>query len=240
MVEEKQAQQRVTFDDVFNALGEEQHAFDTNAARIRDAIGYGSNATIQKHLDKIRDDINKKRLQDVDSAASETPKLPKDLFKDSLESLWSEAWKTAQVATLSRIERLTIEVDGLKQKSDAQVNDITELSIEVDDLKDIIDSNEKSLEQLNSDHEANLSTVKLEVEDLQFKLEKSQEAVAKANSEVVQIKKEAEQEKQVMLRDAEISKITMQSTIDHLNEKISDLKVFRIVKDSQIVPELNK
>jgi hypothetical protein len=241
MSEEKK---RVKFEDVVDALtkdaegndlAESINPFQTNAAKVREIIGSGGLGTIQKHLDKIRDDINSERMKELDSGKSEAPKAPKEL----VESLWAEAWMTAQVSTLSRIDSLNIEREGLLLKSNAQSNDIETLSNQVDnfeyqvtELESVIENNKLIVANLEADAERKIENLRVELTNENTDLENSKKALESAlinlKHEIESVKKDAVHQKELSDRDAEIAKATMQVTIDNLTEQVSELKAMRI------------
>jgi len=244
MSEEEEEKKRVKFEDVVNALTKDSdgndlveaiNPFETNSAKIREIIGSGGLGTIQKHLGTIRENVSKDRIEALDVSESETPNAPKELIK----SIWESAWKSAQVATLSRIERLTVERDGLKLKADTQANDIESLSDQVDelesnvtDLQNDIVNNKVLVEKIEADAEQNIENVRTELTNENILLEESKGSIEKnlmeLKHEVESVKKDALHQKELSDRDAEIVKTTMQSTIDNLNEKVSELKAMRI------------
>jgi len=240
MSEEKK---RVKFEDVVNALTkdsegndlvEQINPFQTNSAKIRKIIGYGGQGTIQAHLDSIRNEINKKNME-ANSYQSEAPKAPREL----VDSLWAAAWTNAQVATLSRIDQLIVERDTLKLQIDTQSNDIESLSDQVDEfevlvteLQNDIVNNKVMVEKIEADAEQNIENVRTELTNENILLEKSKGAIESDLMELKHkfesVKKDALHQKELSDRDAEIVKTTMQSTIDNLNEKVSELKAMRI------------
>jgi len=241
MSEEKK---RVKFEDVVNALTKDANGndlvepidpFETNAKKVRGIIGSGGQGTIQKHLETIRENSIKSKIESLDNSESVVPNAPKDL----VESLWSSAWKSAQVATLSRIERLTVERDGLQLKTGAQENDINELTANVDELEEIIQNNTddfeklaennlKEIELINSESEKLNAELQEKVNSAEDEIEKIKVSLIDAERKIDDLKKDALHKEELSISNEKLVKATMQSTIDHLNEKVSELKAMRI------------
>ena len=95
----------VTFDDVAHALGDLDPGH-TNAAKLRETLGRGSFATIQKHLDRLR---ASKAAQEP-APGSEVPSAPADV----LVTLWSAAYRAASHLTSSGITRTAGSLRGLE------------------------------------------------------------------------------------------------------------------------------
>lgn len=221
MIDEDE-KRRVTLNDVVNALkngDQEISPFDTNAAKIREVIGYGSNQTIQKHLAKLRDDLNKERLRSViGHTDTTTPEAPKDL----LNRIWEEAWVSAQLKNLSRIEVLTIEKENLLQTVAAQTADIEILTNLNDELEYSVVSIKNDAEAIKGKIEA------MDADFLKLSEEKDKEIIS-LKEELQLVKKDALHARELADRDAAIAKSAMQATIDKLNEQVSELKAFRMV-----------
>lgn len=240
MSEEKEKQRRVTFDDVVDALtvtidddgnitDEPTSPFKTNSGKLGKIIGYGSNATIQKHLEKIRDEINKKTLE-TGGAESEVPKAPKEW----VDSLWGAAWTTAQVATLSRIDRLTVERDCLLSTVDAQSNDIDFLTINVGELENIVDGNIVIVEQLKEESLNEIDKVKAEYEQSKvasqgetdkamFEVEQLKSSLNDAEKIINDLKKDMKHKEEIAEYTSKAVESAMQSTINNLNGRVAEL-----------------
>jgi len=93
---------RVTLDDVRAAIGGADPA-QTNASKLRSIIGRGSFATIQKHLDTVRAEGAPKQAVDL----GQLPEMP----DSAAQAMWTTAVQAAQVAVLSRTEKLAAERD---------------------------------------------------------------------------------------------------------------------------------
>jgi len=232
--ENTEVKKRITFDDVKNALTTDDDneilptpvsPFNTNSAKIRAKLGYGSNATIQKHLETMRDEINKKRISETSNAETETPKIPKDLT----QNLWETAYSAAQIYTLSRLEKLTVEKESLQLLVETQKNDIESFTDTNDKLNDEILKLNKEIKK-STDALDNAKNVAFEENK-----EKIEELEAK-NRDFELLKKELELER----KNSELIKMTMQTTIDHLTNQISELKAMRVVQRPRVQEQSNR
>lgn len=203
----------VTLDDVRVALGD-ANPFETNASKLRGIIKRGSNFTIQKHLEKIRSER-------IAAAQPPTtiivPKAPEEL----MASFWEASWNAAQVLTLSRLDSLTIERDGLRDTAMAQSSDIAELTTRLDDLEAQAQDYEITLGNLQADAETSAGWAREKQEQTEAELNAAKE-------EITKLKDKARHAAEIASRDAQIQKQTMQATIDNLTNQIGELKALRI------------
>jgi len=230
----KQKPSKITMEEVVSALKiieerGEGDVFNTNWKEVRKITLHGGGGTIQKFMDDIRSEILSSRLKAVSTSHNEVEaqKPPEGL----LESVWTNVWSAAQVLTLSRIEMLTVERDGLLESNQSQINDSTSMmnfinSLEEKsevDMKKISDLEvmvEHEVAKLTSEFEVNINKLNLEVETTKKELEISKSNLEKVISDAAHAKENSD------LR-AEIAKNAMQTTIDNLNDQISNLKSFR-------------
>jgi hypothetical protein len=90
---EEQKQKNITRDDVRVALADVDPN-NTNSGRIREILGRGSLATIQKYLEELRAE-KVPQVQQV----SEVPNAPKDL----INAVWQAAYQAAQSQSFSLV-----------------------------------------------------------------------------------------------------------------------------------------
>ena len=177
------AQRRVNINDVKTALinedGEETSPFKTNAKKIRTILGFGSQGTIQKHLETLRENINQEKLKaSISHTDTTAPNPPKEL----LSSIWQDAWRAAQILTLSRVETLTIERETLVQTVSAQVDDIAGLTELYDNLESETLEYNNNIERLKKEQELQLEQEKLDADN----------EINRLNNEIEQLRKEIE------------------------------------------------
>jgi len=132
-----QPQGKITMDDVRQALaGEEDgdpvNPFATNAKKIRDIIGRGSMATIQKHLQTIRDEAQGKGDQPEDTDIPAPP-------EEAVTALWKSAWTAAHTSILERCANLNDDRDRLRDSLQVASDDGAALVDEVARLEVVIE-----------------------------------------------------------------------------------------------------
>jgi len=132
-------QGKITMEDVRQALaGDDDNPVDpfaTNARKIRDIIGRGSMATIQKHLQTIRDE---KLGEDKEPEDTDIPAPP----EEAVAAIWKSAWTAAHTAILERCASLNDDRDRLRQSLQVSTDDGQALVDEVARLE--AESEEKS------------------------------------------------------------------------------------------------
>lgn len=222
MTTETTATGPITYDDVATALGQ-CDPFQTNAGKLRDVIGRGSNVTIQKHLDTIR---NKRIAEAQPGDAAETPKAPQDV----VDSLWTAAWSAAQTKTLARLEALTAERDGLNVITKAQAADLVELSTRLDSAESAAALAAADLAKVQAEAEAATREHAAKVQELETFLRA-------AADEVGRVEYQAKQAAEIAIRDAQIERQAMQATIDRLTDQLGELKALRIAMSVPQEPE---
>ena len=97
---------QITFADVVTALGDSD-PFKINSGEVRRRLGRGSNSTVQKHLNAIREQVAASRQAE---AGHDVPEPPVDLTS----FIWSAAWRAAQSHLLARLAHVTDERDALQ------------------------------------------------------------------------------------------------------------------------------
>jgi hypothetical protein len=223
------------YDEVLGILARDENGMDrdepispfqTNAEHIVKMAGHGSNQTAQKILNKMRDEVGAKKLIDADHTEAKTPKVPKEL----METIWESAWSSAQVLTLSRVDKLNIEKEQLLLLIDALKSDTDALNITNDELKVELVQRDSDTAQMVEDHKNEVS----EIEPLKSNIEKITEEFEQYKKdsiiEIEQIKKDFAQEKRILDKDIEITKISTDRIIDTLNTTIGELKAMRIAE----------
>lgn len=110
----------ITLEDVRAALGG-ANPFATNAGALRQALGRGSNATVQKHLEALR--AEKQAAWAPTERAAVPPPPP-----DSMTTLWSVAYVAAEAVVRARLDMVTAQRDALAQREAAMALDIQALN----------------------------------------------------------------------------------------------------------------
>ncbi len=126
------AQRNINMDDVREALAGDGDTpvdpFATNARKIRDIIGRGSMATIQKHLMSIRTEATGALVREERAG---TPKPP----QDAVAALWGAACTAVETVFLKQCARLNDDRDQLRDALRVSVEDCDTLAKEVGRLE---------------------------------------------------------------------------------------------------------
>ncbi len=121
-------QGNINMDDVRTALAGEEDTpvdpFATNARKIRDIIGRGSMATIQRHLQTIRVEV---RGEDKEPENTDIPAPPQEI----IVTLWKSACSAAHTAILERCASLNDDRDRLRDALKVATDDGAALVDEV-------------------------------------------------------------------------------------------------------------
>lgn len=198
----------ISMDDVRRALGDTDPA-QTNASKLRAALGRGSFATIQKHLETLRTE----RAPAAPVQAGATPAAP----ADALAAIWSAAWQAAQVQTLGRLEAVTNERDSLTVALATTRTDVEQMAGEVDSLTDTVSVAQHDLE-------AAKTALTVVIEKGTAAASVAADALAAVSAELSQVNAAAAHAQELAKRDASIAASAMQSTIDRLTDQVSELK----------------
>jgi Plasmid replication region DNA-binding N-term len=120
----------VTIEEVKTAIDaiNNGNCFDINASRIRLHLGHGSNATVQKHLNTLRDNaksaLNTELLDDL-------PEMP----IIQMQAVWTVAAAFAKKGSYERLIQLQKEKDEATQLAISTEKDLTSTNLEIDSLR---------------------------------------------------------------------------------------------------------
>lgn len=199
---------QVTFEDVRLAVGESDPN-STNASKIRAELGRGSFATIQKHLEILRESL--RQAENFDTTLHPPP--PGDL----VNALWGTAYSYASNMFHTQHERLwlqrdhlTLELAMIRQDFDSVLERVDNVEQELADACAVRDSSVAVLVDAQSDLKALQASFDQFTE--KCALEASQAALAAAN------------EVQLLQRDRTIERQSMQATVDALTGQVGELK----------------
>ena len=233
----------ITIDDVRNAIGETDPN-STNASKLREILGRGSMATIQKHLMQVRIE----RAPVLPGTQAPAPAAP----RDAVDALWTVAWSAAQAMTHGRSETLSAQRDAALTLSETQALDITALAGQVDALTEQMTAAQSEAAALAEKIATDLATAAQTAAEAVGALEQMTEAKAKSEADAAQaasmaaaesakllekmaaeksrVESDAAHAAQLATRDAQIAAQAMQSTIDRLNDQVSEFKSLLIVR----------
>ena len=208
----EQTNGNITAADVTEAVGEGS-PFDTNASKIRAMLRRGSLSTIQKHLDTMRAQrIAAAQPEDMTAA----PKCG-----EALDAAWQVLWSAAQAKTLSRLEALAAERDGLAEQAAARAADIADLISNVDAL----DAKAQSAEAVLS---ASVEAAKADADAAQAIIKSQADALSAALAATAKAKGDAAHAAELAQRDAQIERQAYQQTIERLTQMLSESKALHI------------
>jgi chromosome segregation ATPase len=195
----------ITKEDVLAALGDtDPHA--TNSGKLREKIGRGSGATVQKHLDAIREERKAARVVET---VGEMPSAP----KDAVEVIWRAAWTAAHTSLLNKLERLTAEKDTLAAHLATSSADVTSLTDQLSDAEAVA----TAAEEANSEAQAKAAFL---ADHSRLTEEKLADAQAKASQDLNALMQKME----IAEKDAEIKIQTLSAVIDRASQRESDLR----------------
>lgn len=198
----------ITLADVKAALGDTNPSA-TNAGALRAIIGRGSMATIQKHLDNIRAEL----APVPPVAPGEAPGAPTML----IDQVWVAAWAAAQVLTLGRLDAVTVERDAARALAATQAQDVAALAAELDTLAETTAEAQKTSATLLEGMQTFEGRATAEVAA-------HATAITAAQAEIEKLKTDAAAAAALAVRDAQIERQSLQSTIDRLTDQASELK----------------
>jgi hypothetical protein len=115
----------VTIDDVRKVLSSaEVDPRKTNSGAVRRMLGRGSMATIQRHLEVLRAELEPK----TPALDGEIPVVPKELA----DALWRSAWTAAQGQTAQSLAQALLERDEARAALAAAAADLVALTSDAD------------------------------------------------------------------------------------------------------------
>ena len=210
----------ITIDDVRNAVGDGDPA-KTNASAIRASLGRGSFATIQKHLDALR--VQNTPIHPA--ASGEVPEAPTEAVK----AMWAAAYTYAQFFTLSRLERLSVERDGLLALSQTQAADVAALAAQVDALEASLAAQSEATAVELREAAARAAQAISNAEQCSLKLQEARVILDLAKAEAASAAALAE-------RDATIERQTLRSELDRITEQFASLRALQIFMTQKTPP----
>jgi len=208
MTDETQNTGPITLDDVRAAIGDTDPS-TTNASKLRAAVGRGSFATIQKHLDAIRAE----RAPAPAVAPGTAPAAP----QEAVQVLWSAAYCAAQANVLGRLEAVTAERDAARTLAATQAQDVEALSVQIDDM---------ATAGAAAAAEAATATAALTAGQTAADTAAAAAEAATAAMQAVidKVTAAAAAAAELAKRDAQIAAAAMQATIDRMTDQVAELK----------------
>jgi predicted nuclease with TOPRIM domain len=156
-------------------------------------------------------------MQQSESLESSLPPVPESL----ISGVWELAFSYAQAQVAKKLGRITTERDGLKMMSDSQLDELEMYAEENSILQDKIEEYEPFFASAQKAEEVAVTNLILEQE-------RHQNEITKMQSEIKRINDEASHSKEMMTLSFQIERQTLNSTIDRLNDHLSELKALHI------------
>ena len=198
----------ITLADVRAALADTDPG-TTNAGALRQIIGRGSFATVQKHLDAIRAE----RAPVLPAAPGAIPAAP----ADAVAAIWGAAWAHAQAVTLARLERLSAERDAAQALATAQAQDVAGLAAEIDLMTAAAQAERDAQAQALQDAQATAA-------EATARATAQGQDLASARAEIERITAAAAQAAALAQREAQIERQALQTALERQIDKYTELK----------------
>lgn len=199
----------ITFEDVRDALGESDPNL-TNADKIRTALGRGSFATIQKHLETLRESL---RVAETSVDVSSVPAPPLDL----VNVLWSAAFNAAQNVFLLKHEKVLSQRDHLSASLELMNSDFNSLASRLDSIQ--LELTESS--QVRDSAVSTLINAQTDLNELQASFDRLKDL---SSVDALQAALASSNELQLLQRDRIIERQALQATVDVLTGQVGELK----------------
>ncbi|MEO6319423.1 MAG: DNA-binding protein [Polaromonas sp.] len=199
----------LTFDDVAQAIGDTDPA-STNASKLRAALGRGSFATIQRHLDTIRAQRVAALQAPADAAA--VPAMPQELA-----ALWGAAYAVAAVSVRTRLDAVVQERDALAKALQAAHGDVQALTAEMETMAGHADQAGQALAKATAAHD--LAAGQWAAQSEKLAAQHAQELAG-----VVAQLEAAQHQAQLAQLESRIGGQALQATIDRLTDQLADVK----------------
>ena len=199
----------LTFDDVAQAIGDTDPAH-TNASKLRAALGRGSFATIQRHLDTIR--AHRAAALQAPADAAAVPAMPQEVA-----ALWGAAYAVAAASVRTRLDAVVQERDALAKALQASHGDVHALTAEMETMAGHADQAEQALAKATAAHD--LAAGQWATQSEKLAAQHAQElAGATAQLEA------AQHQLQLAQLESRIGGQALQATIDRLTDQLADVK----------------
>jgi hypothetical protein len=204
----------ITFDDVKHALGETDPN-STNANAIRAVLGRGSFGTIQKHLDSIRAE----RAPVLPTSDCAVPPAPAEL----IHAIWSTAWNQANVATLGRLEHLTVQ-------RDAKILELATTSSDLNVAAENIDSLNEQLTGAVAQNTVMEQAVQQAMIIAETEVSRLVTALNLAKTEIERLKADIVHDSELSFLQAKLKDQAHANAVNHLTDELANVKSLLIAR----------
>lgn len=190
-------------------------ANNTNAGVIRAALGRGSFATVQKHLEAIRSELATAAAAPQTGATPEAP-------AEAVAALWAAAWTAAQRDVLQRLDRVTTERDLARARVEVLAADLEAATNAADLAADQAHAALQARDQAQTRQS-----------ELEAALAAERKATEDAKAMVVSEREKAQHAAEIAAREREIERQALQGQIERLQERVAEFRALEIWAASQ-------
>lgn len=199
--------ERVNFEAVRDAVGD-QDPHSTNASKIRNQLGRGSQSTIQNHLDVLRANWLK-RHQAVSQEGMPIPPAPTEM----LQGLWAAAFDAARARVMEQLAALSERAAAAQVTLTAQAEDKLTLGAEIERL-------ETELEQAHVEAGDITRGAAAKVAEMEVVVTTLREQIVTLEAERTQ----RDAEHRVALNETQLEIKTLQGVVDRSGERAGELR----------------
>jgi len=162
-------QPAITIEDVRNALKDESgnsaNPYRVTLTAVRERIGYGSYATISKHLATLRAEVDLM----IETPMLDVPPAPADVTS----MLWKAAWESVRGIFLAQHSELSAKNERLRDQHETMSADIVPVLDELSRIEGELVKRDALIEQMKSDSQEEIERHAQEVAEIQGKLNES-------------------------------------------------------------------
>ena len=200
----------VTIDDVRKALSSaEVDPRKTNSGAVRRMLGRGSMATIQRHLEALRIELEPKPVEQV----GDIPAVPKELA----DAIWRAAWTAAQASTAQTLAKALLERDEARESLGGARADLDALTSDADTSMALATEAQAAAKSAQDALTAAQAAHAVEVKALTDGAAAAAAATAATLSELTA-------KHELAAAHAETQIVTLQGTVDRLIDQLAEVK----------------
>jgi chromosome segregation ATPase len=125
----------------------------TNASALRSELGKGSMTTIQKLLDKLREDVRKSRQP---SDGTQARDMPSDIYREfetAIEALWWRAHDRVEGLLRTRLDAVTSDRDAWRDRAETAERDRAAVQEAHEDLETRMEAQAAAVSSVEKDLE---------------------------------------------------------------------------------------
>ncbi len=186
---------------------------ETNAAKVRQALGRGGMTTVQKHLQTLRDEAVRAQQP---PAQADVPPAPADL-QAAFGSIWSAAYNAASHQFSSQLLTAWSERDALR-------GSVTTFSEDVAAFAEQVDVLEMAATHAKADRETAITQRNEAIQSLLACQQAADTRTAELVARAEKVSLEAAHQAELAGLERTIERQTLQSTIDRLTDQLGELK----------------